>query len=71
MFRNRKATSTRFISLLLALIFSMNQGFGLAPKREFYQVKIYHLKDNSQKERLETYLKQAYLPALQDRKSVV
>ncbi len=40
------------------------QTFGFAPKREFYQLKIYHLKDNTQKERLEKFLQQAYLPAL-------
>jgi hypothetical protein len=38
--------------------------FGFASKREFYQLKIYHLKDDSQRGRLETYLQQAYLPAL-------
>ncbi|GAB3728269.1 NIPSNAP family protein [Spirosoma lituiforme] len=64
MFSNYKAANARFVGLLLAFLFTLNQGFGFAPKREFYQVKIYHLKDNSQKERLETYLKQAYLPAL-------
>lgn len=64
MFNKHKAASTRFIGLLLALGFAISQGFGSAPRREFYQVKIYHLNGNSQKERLETYLKQAYLPAL-------
>ncbi len=47
----------------MCLTFTL-QAFSLAPKHEFYQLKVYHLKDNSQKERLETYLQQAYLPAL-------
>ena len=50
--------------LLLALLINSSQAFSFAPKREFYQIKVYHLKDNSQKDRLEAYLKQAYLPAM-------
>lgn len=51
-------------SLLLMLVVSGNTAFGFAPKREFYQVKIYHFKEESQRKRLETYLKDAYMPAL-------
>ena len=61
---NRITRPSLVFSLLLALVVSAGQAVGFAPKREFYQLKIYHLKDNSQKDRLETYLKQAYLPAL-------
>ncbi len=61
MLSNRK-TQSLFIPVLLALCVSLS--VGAAPKREFYQLKIYHLKDDNQKGRLETYLKQAYLPAL-------
>lgn len=32
--------------------------------RDYYQLKIYHLKDNVQQARVENYLKNAYLPAL-------
>ena len=32
--------------------------------QEFYQLKVYHLKDSDQKKRLEHYLEHAYLPAL-------
>ncbi|MCF0054528.1 NIPSNAP family protein [Dyadobacter sp. CY356] len=61
--------TTRFklsgtLAALLFMIMSFAQASGFAEKRELYQLKIYHLKDNSQRERLETYLKQAYLPAL-------
>ncbi|WP_420151344.1 NIPSNAP family protein [Spirosoma sp.] len=60
------STSTTSKTLILGLlfIFFANAIQAFAPKREFYQLKVYHLKDNSQKDRLETYLKQAYLPAL-------
>jgi len=46
---------------LLALVIT---AFSFAPKREYYQLKTYHLKDKSQRDRLESYLKQTYLPAL-------
>ncbi|TLU90621.1 NIPSNAP family protein [Dyadobacter sediminis] len=54
----------RLFSLLFILIICKNTAFGFAPKREFYQIKIYHFKEDSQRQRLETYLKDAYLPAL-------
>jgi len=36
----------------------------LAPRQEFYEIRIYHLKSNAQEKVVETYLKDAYLPAL-------
>ncbi|WP_247232351.1 NIPSNAP family protein [Telluribacter sp. SYSU D00476] len=35
-----------------------------APKREFYEIRIYHVTGKAQEERMENYLKNAYLPAL-------
>lgn len=35
-----------------------------APKREFYEIKIYHVKDKTQETRVDNFLKDAYLPAL-------
>ena len=35
-----------------------------APKRDFYQIKIYHLKAKDQETRLDNFLQNAYLPAL-------
>ncbi|MFD2933019.1 NIPSNAP family protein [Spirosoma flavum] len=61
---NRKTGNTLILWFFCAFIISASQGFSFAPKREFYQLKIYHLKDSPQKDRLETYLKEAYLPAL-------
>lgn len=48
----------------LFIIISLSQVSAFAAKGELYQLKIYHLKDENQRGRLETYLKQAYLPAL-------
>ena len=60
-----------FISLFkilgLTLILSgmgISQSFGNESVREFYQLKIYHLKDLKQQGRVEKYLKDALLPAL-------
>lgn len=33
------------------------------PKREFYEIKIYHLKNADQESRVEAFLKDAYIPA--------
>ncbi|GLU56286.1 NIPSNAP family protein [Dyadobacter frigoris] len=33
------------------------------PKREYYEVKIYHVKDKTQEATVESYLKDAYVPA--------
>lgn len=54
--------------LILFLFFSGLNGllpsWGAAPKREFYQLKIYHLQTKEQAERLDAYLQKAYIPAL-------
>ncbi|MEO6685527.1 MAG: NIPSNAP family protein [Dyadobacter sp.] len=34
-----------------------------APKREYYEIKIYHVKDKTQETTVENYLKDAYIPA--------
>ncbi|MHA6248761.1 NIPSNAP family protein [Pontibacter sp. CAU 1760] len=38
--------------------------FSQSAKPGFYALKVYHLKDKSQEERLDNYLQKAYLPAL-------
>ena len=56
----------RLIKISLVLIFIV-QGFILkanASPQQCYELKIYHLKTQSQQERLDKYLKDAYLPAL-------
>ncbi|MBT33287.1 MAG: NIPSNAP family containing protein [Thalassobius sp.] len=50
---------------ILALITTINFSFTkLAPKRDFYQIKVYHLQSDKQVETLDNYLKNAYIPAL-------
>lgn len=36
----------------------------VAPKREYYEIKIYHISSKAQEGRVDRYLKDAYLPAL-------
>lgn len=48
----------------IALLFVMLNVSAAPPKREFYEIKIYHLKNADQESRVEKYLKDAYLPAL-------
>ncbi len=36
----------------------------LAPKREYYEIKAYHVETRQQEERVDRFLKDAYLPAL-------
>ncbi|MGV3539908.1 MAG: NIPSNAP family protein [Rufibacter sp.] len=48
----------------MALYLVLSVTAAAAPKREFYQLKIYHLKDQAQEDQLDQFLKNAYLPAL-------
>jgi len=54
-----------FICLFLSIILmsSLNAG-AKAPARDYYQLKIYHYKNQAQETRLEQYLQQAYVPAI-------
>jgi hypothetical protein len=55
-----------FCITLLTLVFHSDvQAF--APKREYYEIKVYHFRDKAQEERLDNYFKNAYLPALHRR----
>ena len=49
--------------LLLTLMISSGV-WAKAPARYYYQLKIYHFKNAAQEGRLDTYLQNAYLPAL-------
>ncbi len=53
----------RFVFLLLFVLFSGSLLAAQAPKREFYELRIYHA-TSAQMTRLHAYLKDAYLPAL-------
>ncbi len=48
---------------ILSLITSLTV-LAAPPKREFYEIKIYHLKNADQESRVESYLKDAYVPAM-------
>ncbi|GEP90161.1 NIPSNAP protein [Chitinophaga terrae (ex Kim and Jung 2007)] len=52
----------RYSTFLLALLLSSVSL--LAKDRQFYQIKIYHLKDAQQEQQLDRYLEKSYLPAL-------
>lgn len=55
----------RGIFLLLGALLMTRMALAVAPpKQEFYEIKVYYLKDKSQQQRVEAYLKDAYLPAL-------
>ncbi len=56
----------RFLSSVIAfLIFISFTINGLPPgNQEYYQIKIYHLSQKNQEERVDNFLRQAYLPAL-------
>lgn len=56
--------SKLFLPLLVAVCF-LSFGFSAtAAKRDFYQIKIYHLKTEEQEKKVDAFLKDAYLPAL-------
>lgn len=59
-----KKTNLLLISLAILLIFITLSASAFTAKRDFYQIKIYHLKDKAQENRLDQFLKDAYLPAL-------
>jgi hypothetical protein len=51
-------------SLIILLLFLGLGQFVSAAGRDFYQVQVYRLSNKSQEERVDKYLKSAYLPAL-------
>jgi len=57
----RRCYAFILISALLTLSIS---SFCNPSKKDFYQLKIFHLKSDSQIQRIDEYLKDAYLPAL-------
>ena len=60
--------NNRIFSLALAVLFLHFFVLAIpatsAPAREFYELKVYSLKTQEQETRVDTYLKNAYLPAL-------
>jgi hypothetical protein len=58
-----KSNLTRSITLALSFLL-ISVGLYAAPKRYYYELKIYHFKTSQQESKIEHYLKDAYLPAL-------
>jgi len=55
----------RMLPALLLLMSVVFNGFAAPPKKQmYYEVKIYRIKDVAQEKAMDTYLKDAYLPAL-------
>ena len=57
-----KITNTLFIISMLVTLSPLV--YGTKVPHDFYQIKIYHLKNNGQVEQVDQYLKNGYLPAL-------
>lgn len=65
----RQSTSHRFPKARLLFLFTLvlltvQTRRALAADRELYQLRIYHLTNKQQEERVDAFLKDAYLPAL-------
>jgi hypothetical protein len=55
----------RVLPAFLLFITVVFNGYGAAPsKQQYYELKIYRISDKSQEDRIDAYLKDAYLPAL-------
>ncbi|MCE7062951.1 NIPSNAP family protein [Dyadobacter sp. CY343] len=48
----------------LCMLLATTLLFAAPPKREFYEIKVYHVKDSDQATRVDNYLKDAYIPAM-------
>jgi hypothetical protein len=51
--------------VVLAIVPFSARSFGAAPaKQEYYEIRIYHISQKAQEDRVDSYLKDVYLPAL-------
>lgn len=55
---------TVIFALIYCLVATPTSTFAFQIKHDFYEIKIYHLKTQAQSERVDRYLKDAYIPAL-------
>jgi hypothetical protein len=61
----KKSKILRMLPALLFFLAAALNSFGAPPaKQMYYEVKIYRIKDKAQETTMDTYLKDAYLPAL-------
>lgn len=61
---NYFSMSKVFMPLLVVISLLVFSASAFAAKRDFYQIKIYHLKTEEQEKKVDAFLKDAYLPAL-------
>ncbi|MDF9794958.1 hypothetical protein OKW21_000221 [Catalinimonas alkaloidigena] len=59
-----KKYNLHLICLLLGMMLSTSLTYGQQNNKYFYQLKVYHLADESQQQRVDEYLKDAYVPAI-------
>src|SRR5680860_1644310 len=57
----KKVTSRRLFILLFLTVFVLGSNLSA---RDYFQIKVYNLKDKDQEASVDNYLKNAYLPAL-------
>lgn len=57
-----KSAST-ILTLVLILMASGTMAGIFPPKREYYQLKVYYLKNSAQEERIDKFLQQSFIPA--------
>ena len=59
-----KKMNTRLFAFLLITAFAFSNSVSAAEKRDYYEIKFYHLTTNEQVKKVDDFLKDAYLPAL-------
>lgn len=62
----RKLINVSAAVLSAVLLFAITADLSSAPKskRQYYEIRIYHLSDKSQEAKIDSYLKNSYIPAL-------
>src|SRR5690606_9432850 len=59
-----KYTKVPFILMLLSMMVPLSSVTGQSQQRDFYELRIYHIENPEQEKMIDTYLKNAFLPAL-------
>jgi len=65
MTRRFSSTIRLMFLIVLAIVAFSVRGYGAVPvKQQFYEIRIYHVAQKAQEDRVDSYLKDVYLPAL-------
>jgi hypothetical protein len=59
-----KKNNLNMICLLLCVLLSISVSYGQQNNKYFYELKVYHFANEAQRERVDQYLKDAYVPAM-------